>query len=279
MAAGRHSAVVIDAGPDPVAADRCLHSLGITRVPLLILSHDHLDHVGGISGVIHDRSVGRVISSPLAEPASGHRLASEALARRGLHLEQVAAGSHLDIGIGPDAVHLDVLGPRRAFKDTRSDPNNSSVVLMATVHSRRILLPGDAELEAQDDLLASGVDLHADILKVPHHGSAYSDPAFLQAVHASLAVVSVGRDNDYGHPSPLLLAELSKIGVPVYRTDLDGDIAVVDDGARLTAVVHATRIASALAASMPSAGCATMPGCRSPPRLPRSRWSWGTRNS
>ncbi|MDT0260386.1 ComEC/Rec2 family competence protein [Jatrophihabitans lederbergiae] len=239
--AGGGSAVVVDAGPDPVAVDRCLHELGVTRVPLLVLSHSHLDHVGGLSGVLHEREVGRVLTSPLSEPVTGHRLVLNVLATRGLRLEQVSAGATLDAG----GVHLDVLGPRQLFHGTRSDPNNSSVVMRAAIGGTRVLLPGDAELEAQDDLLASGVDLRADILKVPHHGSAYSDPAFLQAVHARLALVSVGLGNDYGHPSPLLIAELARLGVPTRRTDQDGDIAVVRDGSRLVPVVHSTRTGNA----------------------------------
>lgn len=241
--AGAASAVVVDAGPDPVAVDRCLHQLGVNRIPLLVLTHSHLDHVGGLSGVLHQRQVGRVFTSPLSEPITGHRLVLSVLATRGLRLEQVSAGATLDVG----DVHLDVLGPRQLFHGSRSDPNNASVVLKATLGRTRtrILLPGDAELDAQDDLLASGVDLRADILKVPHHGSAYSDPAFLQAVHAQLALVSVGRDNDYGHPSPLLIAELARLGVPVRRTDQDGDIAVVRDGSRLVPVVHSTRTGNA----------------------------------
>ena len=85
-----------------------------------------------------------------------------------------------------------MLGPDRGYRNTRSDPNNSSVVLRATVAGVRILLPGDAEVEAQDDLLAAGTDLRADILKVPHHGSRYSDPPSCGAVHARLALISVG---------------------------------------------------------------------------------------
>ena len=78
------------------------------------------------------------------------------------------------------------------------------------------------------------------MLKVPHHGSAYFDPDFLAAVHARVGVISVGLNNDYGHPSPLLLTELAKIGVPVRRTDMDGDVAVVGPSARLTTVQRGT---------------------------------------
>jgi competence protein ComEC len=233
LSAGEGAAVVIDAGPDPIAVDRCLRNLGVTRVPLLVLSHDHLDHVGGLSGVLHGRQVDRVVTSPLAEPATGNRLIEGVLAQRGMRAGAVSAGYTLDAG----AVHLEILGPGHLFSGTRSDPNNSSVIVRATVRGRRILLPGDAEIDAQDDLLNRGVDLRADVLKVPHHGSAYSDPAFLSAVHAQLALVSVGRDNDYGHPSPLLIAELAKLGVATRRTDSDGDIAVVEDHGRLIPVV------------------------------------------
>ena len=238
--AGRGSAVVIDAGPDPVLVDRCLHELGITRVPVLVLSHDHLDHVGGLAGVLHERQVDRVLSSPLSEPASGIRLVLAALADRHLQLEQARAGQHLDAGQS----QLDVLGPSHVFAGSRSDPNNSSVVLRATVAGVRILLPGDAEVEAEDDLLASGTDLRADILKVPHHGSAYSDPAFLRASHARLALISVGAGNSYGHPAPTTLAELSRLGMPFARTDQQGDIAVVNRAGRLVPVVRSAGTAT-----------------------------------
>ncbi|MDQ1722473.1 MAG: competence protein ComEC [Pseudonocardiales bacterium] len=233
--AGHGSAVVIDAGPDPVPVDRCLHELGVVRIPLLVLSHDHLDHVGGLSGVLHERQVDRVLSSPFTEPVSGYRLVLSVLASHGLRLEQAETGQRLEVGQS----HLDVLGPSHVFLGSRSDPNNSSVVLRATVAGLRILLPGDAEIEAQDDLLSAGADVRADILKVPHHGSAYSDPAFLQATHARLALISVGAGNDYGHPSPLLIAELTRLGMPFARTDQQGDIAVVDRAGQLVPIVRA----------------------------------------
>jgi competence protein ComEC len=220
-----------------------------------VLTHSHLDHVGGLAGVLHQRPVGRVVTSPLAEPASGHRLVLQALGARGIALEPVSAGQAFTAG----AVRLDVLGPARPFRNTRSDPNNSSVVLRATIGGLRILLPGDAEVEAQDDLLLSGVDLRADILKVPHHGSAYSDPSFLQAVHARLALISVGLHNDYGHPSPLLLAELARLGVPTRRTDLDGDVAVVTDrDGALRPVLHPVGVS---ARAPPGAPRIAAPGC------------------
>lgn len=241
LPAGPHVGVEIDAGPDPLPVDRCLDDLGITEVALLAFTHYHLDHVGGLAGVLHDRQVDRVIAGPLAEPASGLELVDGLLEPRHLRVSTPAVGTRYGIG----RVQLQVLGPAQTFHDTRSDPNNSSLVMRAVVGGVSILLTGDAEVEAQQALLAEHVDLHADVLKVPHHGSAYSDAAFLAAVHAKVAVISVGLNNDYGHPSALLLAELARLGVPERRTDLDGDVAVVGPRERLTTVVHAVDLAGA----------------------------------
>lgn len=234
LSAGPHTAVEIDAGPDPVAVDRCLTDLGITRIALLLFSHYHLDHVGGLAGVLHDRRVDRVFTGPAAEPASGVELVRDLLAPRGLSVAVPPVGATFDVG----RVHLEVLAPPGPFHDTHSDPNNSSLVLRATVGDVRILLPGDSEIEGQQAMLADGVDLHADVLKVPHHGSAYSDPAFLAAVGARVAVISVGKDNDYGHPAPSLLDDLARLALPVRRTDQDGDIAITGPRAELTVVVR-----------------------------------------
>jgi competence protein ComEC len=237
LSAGPHAAVVIDSGPDPVAMDRCLHDLHITTVPLLVFTHYHLDHVGGIVGVFHGRTVGAVITGPLADPQSGVDLVHDTLRAHGLTIGTGRPGQRLQVG----AVQLDVLGPAAPFRGTRSDPNNSSLILRATIDGVRILLPGDAEIEAQQDLLASGVDLRADVLKVPHHGSAYSDPDFLAAVRAKVGVISVGLDNDYGHPAPLLLSELARLNLPVRRTDHDGDVAVIERAGQLSTVERGVR--------------------------------------
>ena len=247
LAAGPGAAVEIDTGPDPVAMDRCLRDFGIDRIPLLVLTHFHLDHVGGLPGALRGRRVDRLLVGPLDSPAAGAAIVDQLAAAHRLAVLTPPAGSWIDVG----AVRLDVLGPPAAFHGTRSDPNNSSLVLRATVRGVRIMLPGDAEVEAQEALLRSGADLRADVLKVPHHGSAYSDPAFLAAVRANLAVVSVGLHNEYGHPSPVLLSELARLGVPLFRTDRDGDVAVTSSADHLTAVVHGV---SASTVGLPAPG-------------------------
>jgi competence protein ComEC len=124
-------------------------------------------------------------------------------------------------------VILDVLGPQHCFLGTESDPNNDSVVLRMTGGGASILFTGDVEEPAQRELVAAyGSSLDALVLKVPHHGGNTNIPEFLQAVHAKVAVVSVG-PNRYGHPVPSVLATLARDGMRVIRTDRAGDVTVV----------------------------------------------------
>jgi competence protein ComEC len=221
LATGGASAVVVDTGPDPAAMDDCLDDLGIEQVPLVVITHGHADHVGGLAGVALGRAVGAVVTGAMtlaAIPADVTSVAPTA----------VATGDVLRVG----PLTLSVLWPPPGPTLPGLDPdesyeNDASVVLMVEdAAGLRLLLAGDLEPSAQRALEASGVDLRADVLKVAHHGSAYQDPGFLQASGASLAVVSVGADNDYGHPAASTLAALRSTGAEIRRTDQVGDIAI-----------------------------------------------------
>ena len=231
---GPHAAVVMDSGPEPIAIDRCLHSLGITSVPLYIQSHFDLDHVGGMAGVADRRQIGRVITGPLQAPALGRGILTRALAPLHISSQIVAPGAEIDEG----RLRLHVLESHIVDVDGQPDSNNSSLIIRATTAGHSILLTGDASTEAQQALLASGQDVHADVLKVPHHGSAYFDPDFITAVHPRLAVISVGQHNSYGQPAPKLLAALVGLHVPVQRTDVNGDVAVTADADGLQVIDH-----------------------------------------
>jgi competence protein ComEC len=235
--AGPAAAVVVDTGPEPLAVDGCLRRLAVRAVPLLVVTHLHADHVGGIAGVLDGRSVGEIDVGRAREPRTGWHTVEKAATEGAVPIRTALVGERRELA----GVVLDVLGPVRDFHGTRSDPNNSSLVLRVRAAGRTLLLTGDAEVEAQEAMLRSGMDLRADCLKVPHHGSAYQSPAFLRAVRPSVAVISVGAGNDYGHPSGLLLAELAREGPRTLRTDVDGDVAVAEQRGDLVVVAHPVR--------------------------------------
>ncbi|GII78314.1 membrane protein [Sphaerisporangium rufum] len=235
LAAGAGRAVVVDTGPDVVAVDRCLRELGVREVPLLILTHPHFDHVGGLDGVFRDRRVGVVLTGPGTEPRQESARVHADLARR--HVTPRVASPGTVWQIGP--VRLTVLAPDAgllpAGPGEGSVANNASVVIHASWAAGSVLLTGDVETEAQQALLARGLP-PADILKVPHHGSARQDPGFLAATGARAALISVGAGNDYGHPAPLTLTRLRDLGIRVHRTDREGALAVIADHGHLAIV-------------------------------------------
>ena len=127
--------------------------------------------------------------------------------------------------------HGDRSRPGGAAREHPVGPEQQLAGRPVTEGGRSLLLAGDAEEEEQQTLL--GDPLRVDVLKVAHHGSAFQDPAFLARVRPTLALVSVGRGNPYGHPNAGVLSELSRGGATVLRTDQGGDLAAVDDGGRL----------------------------------------------
>jgi competence protein ComEC len=247
LRSGPSSGVVVDAGPDSAAVDRCLDRLGVESVPLVVLTHFHDDHVAGLSGVLDGRPVGRVEVSPLADPEAGARLVREEAATAGL--VPVVAPYAVTRRVGE--VTLQTVWPLPGAHDTSdaatdgdgegSAPNDASVVLVAEVAGVRVLLTGDVEPPAQLGLSRALPGLGVDVLKVPHHGSSHQDLDFLTGLGARLALVSVGRDNDYGHPAPSVVESLERSGVAVRRTDLDGDLLVVVRDGELAVAVRGVR--------------------------------------
>lgn len=229
LATGRPGWVVlVDAGPDAGLVDSCLRRLDVQGIALAIVSHLHADHIGGLAGALRGRPVGGVAVGPLREPAWALREVARLAGTSGAPLVALVAGRRLE---WPGLV-VDVIGPPHPATSVDPDDgtavNDSSLVLRATTAAGTVLLPGDAELAAQSDLLAARVDLHADVLKMPHHGSRYTSAAFLNAVAPRAVLVSVGAGNRYGHPNAALLAGLAGTGAAIRRTDVAGDVAVVD---------------------------------------------------
>ncbi|TWG03060.1 competence protein ComEC [Streptomyces brevispora] len=238
LAAGPGSGVVVDTGPDPRPVDRCLRDLGITRVPLLLLTHFHADHVRGLPGVLRGRAVGAIQTTSLDEPPEQAAFVTRTAAAARIPVVRAVPGERRRIG----ALDWQVLWPvggasAGAAGPVPQEPNDASVTLFVRAGGLTLLLPGDLEPPSQQGLLRSYPALpRVDVLKVAHHGSAHQDPALLRSVHPRIALVSVGRDNPYGHPAARTVEALRAGGAVVLRTDRDGAIAVTGAGPGVRAV-------------------------------------------
>jgi competence protein ComEC len=234
---GRGSAIVVDSGPDPPPMRACLDRLGIRSVPLLIITHFHADHVNGLAGVLQHRRIGQLWLSPQAPAGPLTAVISSRAIQEGIPLKAPLPGTRASVG---DAA-LQVLGPVQHVatdQDESSKQNDSSLVIMVEVAGLRLLLTGDVEPPGQQAILGTGADLRADVLKIPHHGSAQQDPAFFAATHARLAIASAGAHNDYGHPAPRTVQLVESLGMTMLRTDQNGSVAIRLGTDRLAAVTQ-----------------------------------------
>lgn len=215
-------AIVIDTGPEPPALERCLSVLGVQRVPLLILTHFHADHVGGLAAL-----TGREVDSVLAP--TGHT-GAEAVAALLPHAATIAAAAGLVLQVGGVQVTvLSALPPSASAGDSDAESsaeNDGSVVSRIETGALVVVVTGDIEQAGQAAVLRSGFPLAADVLVVPHHGSARQTPELFTAVGATVALIGVG-ENSYGHPSATALRELAQAGTTVFRTDTQGSLAVI----------------------------------------------------
>jgi len=230
---GNHSAIVIDAGPDPTLMDNCLKGLGVTNIPLLVLSHFHADHVHGLSGVINGRKIANVWTTNYEEPKSEFETTKLLLA--GIPNHQPFTGERVKFKSLRGPVEISVLWPGKisqvfaAMPGDGSSINNSSIALLISVNGLRIFAAGDLEPPAQEAMLLENKITAVDIYKVCHHGSAYQYPPLVSALQPKIALISVGAGNSYGHPAKGTISALTALGAKVLRTDLDGAISV--DGA------------------------------------------------
>ena len=205
--------VLVDGGRDPRVLDNALRRHGIGSIDLLIVTHGDADHVGGLDGIVTRRQIGRIwvpdqpdLGDILDDLISG----AEDI---GIPVERVRSGAQTSLG----RFVLSTLGPIRRY----ASGNDGSIVLWVETGDYTILLPGDIEGVAQRDLPR----LRPDILLVPHHGSATTDLAWLEATVDSYAVISVGQ-NPYGHPAPGVLGALTRSGTRLWQTRDAGDVSI-----------------------------------------------------
>jgi competence protein ComEC len=229
--------VLIDGGPREGrdALVSFLRGRGAGPLDLVLLTHRHEDHLGGLAEVIERRGARLFLDA--MTPADGHASPAyaellEVIERRHVAVRQAEAGRTIDLGGNARLVLL--TPPTPPIRRSRSDVNANSVVARLDYGKVRVLFAGDAEAATERWLLAHQADVKATVLKVAHHGSRYSTtPAFLRAVSPKVAVIEVGAGNGYHHPAPETLARLERAGIRVLRTDLEGTVTVETDGERL----------------------------------------------
>jgi competence protein ComEC len=233
---GPHAGVVVDAGPDPTLVAGCLDRLEIDTVPLVVLTHFHADHVDGLSGVLDGRRVGGIETTRLLDPPQGVEVVRSVAGTAGVPVGTAPFGVTRTVGDATVQVVWPLPDSPMVGPGDGSTANEASVVMLVEVDGVRLLLTGDVEPEGQAALVRMLPGLRVDVLKVPHHGSRYQDLAFLESLGAGLALVSVGADNDYGHPAAETLDPLAATGADVLRTDLDGDVVIARRGDEVVAV-------------------------------------------
>lgn len=216
-------AVLVDQGPPEADVARQLDALGVRRLALLVLTHPSRDNIGGAEEVVRRVDVDVLLHPALPFDDPFGRPALAAARQRGVDIRVARAGQAYRLG----RLRVAVLWPRDARRRS-DDVNDHATILLASYGDVDVLLPADAESNVLVPLRPRPVE----VLKVAHHGS--RDPllpALLERLRPRVAIVSVGADNDYGHPSPSTLAALT--GVHVLRTDRDGAVTVESDGTDL----------------------------------------------
>jgi competence protein ComEC len=220
--------ILIDAGDadegSRIVSD--LRTLGADHIDLLVATHPHTDHIGGMREVLAAFPVDRVLEAGIPHTSSVYEEFLETIDRKGI--PYITAERGLALTPDPDLRILVLSPPKERIE---GDLNANSIVLKISYGTISFLFTGDAGTAAEDVLLATGVSPRADILKVSHHGSADATSArFIAAVRPQLAVISLAADNPYGYPHRETQDILTTAGVTLYRTDRDGTILIRSDG-------------------------------------------------
>ena len=221
--------MLIDGGnvEDSSLIVRYLQKQGVEVLEAVICSHAHEDHVGGLPGVLAVFPTKAVYAPTRTYSSKCFDDFAYYTDQQGLTITIPKPGDTITLGSATAAV----LGPVESYAET----NNTSLVLMVQFGENKFLFTGDMETDAETDMLDAGANVKADVLKVGHHGSNSSTGyRFLYEVDPAFAVISVGKDNSYGHPHDEPMSRLRDADVTIYRTDEMGSVLAVSDGKNIT---------------------------------------------
>ncbi|MCK9581810.1 MAG: lamin tail domain-containing protein [Methanoregula sp.] len=225
----RDKVILIDAGEvnrgDQVVSN--LQKLGVNRIDLLVATHPHSDHIGGMAKILAAFPVEKVLDSGTPSTSQIYETFLDTIDKK--NIPYIAAEPGQTIDLDPSLRILVISPPKEQIGD---DINTNSIVLRISYGTVNLLYTGDATSATEDEMLKNGYPLDAQVIKVGHHGSSgSSSTVFLSRVRPELAVISLAADNPYGHPHDEALERLLAAGPTIYRTDRDGTILIRSDGA------------------------------------------------
>ena len=215
--------ILIDGGETDTGIVPFLQSMGVQQIDLIVATHPHSDHIGGLVQVLKAMPVARVVTNGQSTTTSTYEHFLDAIISAQAEYAEAKTGDTVSVGI----LNFNILNPTTLTDDT----NHNSLVLRLMYGNVSFLFTGDADQAAEADMMSASLPLGAIILKVGHHGSrSSSSPAFLAQVKPQIAVYSAGAGNSYGHPRPETLAALAAVGTTVFGTDVNGTVVITTDG-------------------------------------------------
>jgi len=217
--------ILIDAGERGSTIVNYLHNLGVTEIDLILSTHPHADHIGGLIEVLQSFPVKEVIDPGVPHTTKTFETYLTLIDEKEIKFTEGRAG--LSRTLEPE-IYMEILHPA---SPSETNLNDASLVTRIICGQIAFLLTGDIEIEAEKEILGRKSTLGSTVLKIAHHGSRTSTSyAFLQAVNPEVAVIMAGSSNTYGHPHAEILQRLTEAKVKIYRTDLHGTIVITTDG-------------------------------------------------
>lgn len=224
--------LLIDSGPnsDKKKLFNYVSNLDLKKLDYVIATHPHEDHIGNMADIINDYNISEFYAPKVQTTTKTFENMIESLKDKNLKIHVLKKGTNsIDLG---ENTTVTVFSPN---KDNYENLNNYSPVIKIKYGNTSFLFTGDAEKDIENEILDNNEDISADVLKVGHHGSSTStSKRFLNKVNPSIAVISVGKDNDYNHPNDDTIKRLIENKAIIYRTDKDGTVIISSDGAKIT---------------------------------------------